>query len=1235
MTTPLARLGHLLGSLVPEERRGRPGAAREAALAAAQADPRERAAYQVVAVYACLAAGEAREALRLLDAIDTTDEPIARRVAACRVWAQTLERNWYPGDIGAELPEGHLAGIADLADATATDPESQLVEACVAFGPRMALTTRSLLDSVVIRAPSGADEIAGGALESLARFGEIAGNLGAALTALWAQGAATDIVRRTGRLAPAREALAEARAAYGSEGDAAGVAATWLLEGDWLATPGASPESLGLRLEDESPPSFADQRDDAAAAQAYANAAAALADVDAPCAHGALALRQALMASRAGDRAAQRTHLEDAHAAFTDAGDAAHAHLATVHGWLAALDRDELVAMRALAPLEWGALHGPVLAMTEWAASRGSPSFCAGLGRLLQRCGERWVEAGAFERAELAFRLARGLVALNGAVRPWTIPEALARLDDRRGFTMRSLVRRLQILDRLPPPRAPAEDGYGWLQDIYFTTGAISIPTGVTGVGPIAIRLIERAGKRLQGLLELAGMPQPPALPGGDPEAALRALEQASREDPAAFLAQFASGAPTGTEQEIVRIGAARAHESLAMARPLAALIQARLAARLGWDEQAALWFRTAQGESARAGPGGRWVEVLVLHAWDRREAAIAAFRKVAASGELKPDLLASLALRAGDHAQASALFAALPMPEAAAPGRIWRDLADRAEAALETGNAAAAAALSAQGIADFERAFAALARDADRLEASDDVSAASLYQLAVRAQLALAAAAEAAGDAAQAGALRDAAFGIADRHRALTLPVDLSADVTAARSPRIRQWQQATTEHATAYQRLLAALTLGGGDADALAQELARAERAVAAIEAVFTPPEAAAVRRVREPQTTGARDVQALLPAGACLIEYQLVGRDLTAFAITARSVQAHVARLGERLDGVAARFLRACAGGAAAADEAATLARALLEPFAATLAEARRVIVVPSGAVNSVPIHLLPYGGEPLGATRVVSLLPAAALLARCGVDRPLAAGPALVIGDPAFDAAAHPGLRRLAGAAVEARAVARLHAADAVFADTAAREAALRPALPGRALVHVAAHGRLDEIAPNTSSIVLAGRDELTVSDLVGLHIGADLAVLSACDTGRGTTTLGGDLVGLARGLTAAGVLRCVVSLWPVDDVAACVTMVAFHRRVCAGVPPAQALAEAQREIRALSGAAIAERYRALGGTLAPGSRAVRRKAQGGTRTLPAFPEVDAGDDAPVEDRGGHLASIWAPFVLIGA
>jgi CHAT domain-containing protein len=141
-------------------------------------------------------------------------------------------------------------------------------------------------------------------------------------------------------------------------------------------------------------------------------------------------------------------------------------------------------------------------------------------------------------------------------------------------------------------------------------------------------------------------------------------------------------------------------------------------------------------------------------------------------------------------------------------------------------------------------------------------------------------------------------------------------------------------------------------------------------------------------------------------------------------------------------------------------------------------------------------------------VLFYLPAAALLRDAAVDKPLAGRRALVVGDPAFDAATHPALHRLPGAAVEAGAVAGTHRVPALIGPDAA-EPAIRRELARCDLVHLPAHGRLDPIAPSNSSIVLAGRDELTVSDLVGLRIDSQLAVLSACDSGRGAASLGGE------------------------------------------------------------------------------------------------------------------------------
>ena len=267
MLTP-QQPGELLSSVVPGERRGRPGAARDAALAAADEWPEARNAFRMIAVYGSMAAGEPREALRLLDSIPQTDEAVARRIAACRPWAHTWERNWYPGDIGGEIPPNYRANVFGMNQVRQGDPETVLIEICAALGPGTVLTARTVVDNVRMRTAQGADSVANDAIKNLMSFAEIASGVGAVTPALWGKAAATDVLRRAGHLAEARAALAGIRNDHAALQDAVGVATTWLLEGDWFATPGSSPDSLGLRLEDESPPSFAAERSDAAAAEA-------------------------------------------------------------------------------------------------------------------------------------------------------------------------------------------------------------------------------------------------------------------------------------------------------------------------------------------------------------------------------------------------------------------------------------------------------------------------------------------------------------------------------------------------------------------------------------------------------------------------------------------------------------------------------------------------------------------------------------------------------------------------------------------------------------------------------------------------------------------------------------------------------------------------------------------------------------------------------------------------------
>lgn len=232
--------------------------------------------------------------------------------------------------------------------------------------------------------------------------------------------------------------------------------------------------------------------------------------------------------------------------------------------------------------------------------------------------------------------------------------------------------------------------------------------------------------------------------------------------------------------------------------------------------------------------------------------------------------------------------------------------------------------------------------------------------------------------------------------------------------------------------------------------------------------------------------------------------------------------------------------------------------------------------------------------------------------------------MVVGDPATELARR--LDRLPGARIEALAVASTLGTWPLV-DEQADEVSLRARLAtGAPILHLATHGLLDEDAPNLSSLVLAGHDELTVAELLGLGLDTDLAVLSACDSGRGDVTFGGEVVGLARGLLAAGVRHSVVSLWPVDDMAGCVTMTTFTEHFAAGDSVATALAKTQRLMRASSASERLDRYRSLAeANELPSTAAGRRSG----RNLRPPGSIGSFLGLPADHP-----SWWAPFVHIG-
>jgi CHAT domain-containing protein len=122
-----------------------------------------------------------------------------------------------------------------------------------------------------------------------------------------------------------------------------------------------------------------------------------------------------------------------------------------------------------------------------------------------------------------------------------------------------------------------------------------------------------------------------------------------------------------------------------------------------------------------------------------------------------------------------------------------------------------------------------------------------------------------------------------------------------------------------------------------------------------------------------------------------------------------------------------------------------------------------------------------------------------------------------------------------------------------------------------IVHFATHGLINSQHPELSGIVLSLVDErgqpqdgfLRMHEIYNLNLGAELVVLSACQTALGKEVKGEGLMGLTRGFMYAGSPRLVASLWDVRDEATAELMKRFYQGMLKeNLRPAAALRAAQ-------------------------------------------------------------------------
>jgi CHAT domain-containing protein/tetratricopeptide (TPR) repeat protein len=314
----------------------------------------------------------------------------------------------------------------------------------------------------------------------------------------------------------------------------------------------------------------------------------------------------------------------------------------------------------------------------------------------------------------------------------------------------------------------------------------------------------------------------------------------------------------------------------------------------------------------------------------------------------------------------------------------------------------------------------------------------------------------------------------------------------------------------------------------------------------------------------------IRAALPEGAALVEYfqideRILACVLDAETLTISDVSRH-ARVAEHIHMLQFQLSKFRLGQAyvgrfqdtliqSTQSHLAGLFNELLAPMWPRL-RGRHLVIVPHGLLHYVPFHALFDGEHYVIDAGTLSYAPSASIFAQCQSQGRPATGPPVVLGV---------GDSRAPLIEDEAQAVAdALPGARLFLGEDATLESLTRHGASSR-VVHLATHGCFRPDSPMFSAIRL-GDSYLNVYDLYGLRLRAELVTLSGCATGATVAAAGDELLGIARGLFAAGAQSLLLSLWNVNDDSTAALMTTFYERVAGGAPSARALRDAMIAIR---------------------------------------------------------------------
>src|SRR5690554_7512331 len=138
-----------------------------------------------------------------------------------------------------------------------------------------------------------------------------------------------------------------------------------------------------------------------------------------------------------------------------------------------------------------------------------------------------------------------------------------------------------------------------------------------------------------------------------------------------------------------------------------------------------------------------------------------------------------------------------------------------------------------------------------------------------------------------------------------------------------------------------------------------------------------------------------------------------------------------------------------------------------------------------------------------------------------------------------------------------------------------------------IIHIGTHAESDNISPELSRLVFAKKlgnnvaldeNSLYAYEIYNIDLSSNLAILTACETGKPTYPSGEGAISLGHAFNYAGSESILTSLWNIDEVSSTQIIGYFYEYLAQGLPKDEALKKAKLQyLSTVEGRGAAPQY----------------------------------------------------------